>query len=250
MTKIEFRITVLAAALSMGSTVALAQTPAPAPSSPNTKLVVSVNFGGQTQAHDFDATVSTPVYGQTATANTSVGVDGGPIFDLNVEYRLSQFMKGLGVGAGFSTFGKTGDLAGVASVPHPVFFNQHASVTIPPQDAKRSERSVYFTVVGNYQVSEFIDFTGFIGPSFLHVEQDVVTGLVVPAGTQDATVTVERQSGNGVGLIAGLDVSYYVTDRIGVGGFLRFNGGSVDLPAIEGLDAGGFQLGLGIRFRY
>jgi hypothetical protein len=31
---------------------------------------------------------------------------------------------------------------------------------------------------------------------------------------------------------------------------MRYNGGSVDLPSAENLDAGGFQLGLGVRIRY
>jgi hypothetical protein len=242
-------ISVLATALSMTAATAHAQTPTAtgAPSGRDNKVFVSVNAGGQAQAHEFDATVTTPVYGQTATASTTGAIDGGPIFDLNAEYR---FMKNIGVGAGFSTFGKTGDLSGIASVPHPTFFNRHAEVTIPTQGAKRSERSVYLTFVGSYEVSEEIDFTAYIGPSFLHVEQDVVNGLAVPAGTQEADITTERQSGDAVGVIAGIDVSYYLTNRFGIGGFMRYNGGSVDLPAVENLDAGGFQLGIGLRIRY
>lgn len=247
-------ISVLATALSMTAATALAQTPAVgAPSGRDNKVFVSINAGGQAQAHEFDATVTTPVYGQTATATTAAGIDGGPIFDLNAEYRFLGnvgFLRNVGVGVGFSTFGKTGDLSGVASVPHPTFFNRHESVTLPPQGAKRSERSVYLTLVGSYKVTEEIDFTAYVGPSFLHVEQDVVNGLAVPAGTQDATITVERQSADAVGFIAGIDVSYYLTNRFGVGGFMRYNGGSVDLPAVENLDAGGFQLGLGVRIRY
>jgi hypothetical protein len=241
-------ISVLATAMSMTAATALAQTPtaAGAPSGRDNKVFVAVNVGGQAQAHEFDATVTTPVYNQTATATTTVGVDGGPIFDLNAEYR---FLQNMGVGIGFSTFGKTGDLSGVASVPHPTFFNRHETVTIPAQGAKRSERSVYVTFVYSYKYSDEIDLSAYIGPSFLHAEQDVASGLVVPAGTQDATVTVERQSGNGVGLIAGFDVSYWLTDRFGAGGFMRYNGGSVDLPAVDGLDAGGFQLGIGLRVR-
>jgi hypothetical protein len=242
-------ITVLASALSATATMALAQTPAPtvSPSGRDSKLFVSVNVGGQAQPHEFDATVETPVYGQTATANTTVGVDGGPIFDINAEYR---FMRSIGIGVGFSTFGKTGDLSGVASVPHPVFFNRHANVDIPSQGAKRTERSVYLSLVGSYRVSEDIDFTAFVGPSFLRVEQDLVSALTVPAGTQNATIALARQSGDAVGVIAGIDVTYYATDRFGVGGFLRYNGGSVDLPSVQNVDAGGFQLGIGVRVRY
>jgi hypothetical protein len=242
-------IGVLATTMYMTAAVAHGQTSGAA--ARDSRVFVSMNVGAQAQAHEFDATTTTPVYGQDATASTTGGVDGGPFFDLGAEYRFMKFMDlHVGVGVGFSAFGKTGDISGVASIPHPTFFNRHAEVTIPAQAAKRSERSVYVTLTGTYKVSEEIDFTAYIGPSFLHVEQDVVDGLAVAAGTQDATITVGRQSGDGAGVIAGIDVSYYVTNRFGVGGFMRYNGGSVDLPSAENLDAGGFQLGLGVRIRY
>lgn len=246
-------ITVMAAALIVSAATALAQTSAPgaAPFGREHKLFVSVNAGGQAQTHTLDATFTTAVYGQTATANTTTGIDGGPIFDLSAEYRFMRYSGlDLGVGAGFSTFGKTGELSGIASVPHPVFFNRHADVSIPVRDAKRSERSIYLTFAGSYRVTEEIAITAFIGPSFLNVEQEVVTGISVPAGTQDITTAVGKQSGNGVGVIAGVDTSYFVTDRFGVGGFLRYNGGSADLPSVENVKAGGFQIGAGVRIRY
>jgi hypothetical protein len=246
-------ISVVAAALTATAATALAQTrtPADTPFGRDHKVFVSVNAGGQTQPHTLDATASTTVYGQTATASTTTGIDGGPIFDLSAEYRFMKYAGiDLGVGAGFSTFGKTGDLSGVASVPHPVFFNRHADVAIPARGAKRNERSVYLTVVGSYRVTEEIEVAAFIGPSFLHAGQELVTAIAVPPGTQDITTTVEKQSANGAGVIVGLDVSYFVTDRIGAGGFMRYNGGSVDLPAAENVKVGGFQLGVGVRIRY
>lgn len=246
-------ITVMAAALTVSAATALAQTSAPgaAPFGREHKLFVSVNAGGQAQTHTLDSTFTTAVYGQTATANTTTGIDGGPIFDLSGEYRFMKYEGfDIGVGAGFSTFGATGDLSGIASVPHPVFFNRHADVTIPARDAKRNERSIYLTVAGTYRVTEEIAISAFIGPSFLNVKQELVTGISVPAGTQDITTAVGKQSGNGVGVIAGVDASYFVTDRFGAGGFLRYNGGSVDLPAVENVKAGGFQIGVGVRIRY
>ena len=90
----------------------------------------------------------------------------------------------------------------------------------------------------------------FAGPTFTNVHQDLVTGIVVPAGTQSAVATVESQSGTAAGVNIGFDASYLFTKYDGVGGFLRYNGGSVDLPAASDVKAGGFQMGIGARLRF
>lgn len=248
-------ITVLATVLSMSGSTALAQTGAPAaPFGRDHKLFVNVNAGGQAQAHTFDATATQSVYDQTATANTTTGIDGGPIFDLSAAYRFMktdyEFLKHVGIAAGFSTFGKTGELSGIASIPHPNFRNRFQDVTLPTRDAKRTERSVYLMVVGSYPLTNQIEITAYVGPSFLNANQELVSGLSVPDGTQDASVTVSKESASGVGAILGVDASYFVTDRMGVGAFMRYNGGSVDLPHAENVKVGGFQLGVGARIRY
>lgn len=252
MTK-QTKITVMATALTLSAATALAQTRTTAGTSvpQDRKVFVSVNAGGQTQAHTFETGLSLPVYSQTAILNTSTGIDGGPIFDVNAEYRFMKYGGvGIGVGLGFSSFSVTGATTGAGSIPHPSFFNRHVAVTIPERGAKRNERSVYLTVAGSYRVTEEIEVTVYAGPSFFNVEQELITGFSVPAGTQDAVVSAEKQSKNTVGGIVGIDGSYYVTKNIGVGAFMRYNGASVDLPAAKNLEAGGFQLGAGVRIRY
>ena len=103
-------ITVMAAALTLSAATALAQTRRTADPQfgRDYQVFVAVNLGGQTQSRTFDTTLSLPVYGQTATATTPAGVDGGPFFDLSGEYRFSirgGYLKHFGVGAGFSAFG-------------------------------------------------------------------------------------------------------------------------------------------------
>jgi opacity protein-like surface antigen len=244
------KIIVMAAALALSAASARAQTTgsAAAPSAGSSgKVFVGVNAGGQVQTHTFASGFELPVYNQTAAMNTSTGIDGGPIFDLNAGYRI---MRRVGVAAGFSTFSVTGATNAVALVPNPSFFNRAATVTVPEQGAKRTERSVYVQVVGFYDVTDKIEVSAFAGPSFLNATQELITGFTVPTGTQDVVVTSEKQSGSSVGLIAGVDASYLLTSKIGVGGFIRYNGGSVDLDAVDNLKVGGLQIGAGIRIRY
>src|SRR6185436_10617855 len=84
------------------------------------KVFINVNGGAQTQSRSVENTFSLPVYGQTATVNTTATIPSGGLFDLSAGYKV---MPSIGVAVGFSTFSGTGAVAGIASVPSPIFFN-------------------------------------------------------------------------------------------------------------------------------
>jgi hypothetical protein len=135
-------------------------------------------------------------------------------------------------------------------VPNPVFFDQHATVTFTPADAKRTERNVYFLLVGFVPVGEKTELSVFLGPSFTEVHQDLITNVTVAAGTQNVSTTLATESGTAKGVNIGADLSYQVREQIGAGVFLRYNGGSADLTSVQNVKVGGFQLGIGARFRF
>jgi len=211
------------------------------------KLTVGVNVGAQTRSSTATSDFSFPVYGQTAAVTTSSSVDGGPLFDLSGTYR---FMPNIGVGVGYSYFSDTGVAQGAASIPNPVFFNQPASVPINPVDAKHSENNVYIVVAGFVPITPTIELSMFIGPSFTSVKQDLINSVTVPPGTQNVVSSVQRESGTAKGVNIGADLSYSFTKLVGAGAFIRYNGGSVDLPSLSDVKAGGFQLGIGARLRF
>ena len=213
----------------------------------DTKAFLNVNGGGQTSSRTITSSFTVPVYGQTATAATTASVDGGPIFDLSLGYRI---MPMIGVALGFSNFNKTGSLAGAASVPSPIFFNQPAAVTIPSASANHSERSIYVQVVGFLPLMDRLELALAIGPSGTRVKQELITSISIPAGTQSVNTVTETQSGTAKGVNAGADLTYMIVKQLGVGGFIRYNGGSVDLPSAPALKVGGLQLGAGVRLRY
>ena len=146
-------------------------------------------------------------------------------------------------------------MAGTASVPSPLFFNDFKTVDIGGANAKRTDRNVYILAVWFLPVTDKIDIALSAGPSFTHVKQELVTSVTVPAGTQDAIASVESQSGTAKGVNVGLDATYMFNKSIfkasyGGGIFIRYNGGSVDLESAPSVKAGGLQLGGGVRLRF
>jgi hypothetical protein len=224
----------------------------PAGTSPTTtplggKLSVGVNVGAQTRSSTTSSDFTFPIYGQTAAVTTSSSVDGGPLFDIGATYRI---VHNFGVGIGYSAFSKTGTAQGAASIPSPLFFNQPAAVTLNAVNAKHTENSVYIVVAGFVPITNVVELSLFVGPSFTKVKQDVIGAVSVPDGTQTAVSAVSTESGTAKGVNVGADLAYQFTKLVGAGAFIRYNGGSVDLATLSGVKAGGFQIGIGARLRF
>ena len=87
----------------------------------------------------------------------------------------------------------------------------------------------------------------FLGPGFVHVKQDVAIATVAP-GSQAVTMGIQSQSASTAKAgTVGVGLMQRMTDRIGVGVFVRYAGGQVDLPAVAKLKVGGVQVGGGVR---
>ena len=213
----------------------------------NGKLFIDVNGGAQTEARSIDNTFSIPIYGQTATVSTTATIPSGGIFDFRIGYKV---MSNIGVAIGFSTFSGTGAMGGAASVPSPIFFNRPLAVTIPESPAERKDRSVYVLFVGFVPITDKVELALSIGPTFIRVEQPLITSVSIPAGTQNVSPTVQTQSGTAKGINVGADLNYLFVKQVGAGVFMRYNGGSVDLQSAPALKAGGFQVGIGGRLRF
>jgi len=211
------------------------------------KVFVAVNVGAQTGSRTISKDFSFPLYNETATATTTANVGGGPIFDISGGYRItSQF----GVALGYSHFGDTGTAQGTASIPSPTFFNRPAAVTIPAVDSKRTDNTTYIVAVGFVPVGEKTDLALFIGPAFTKVSQDLIYTISVPSGTQNVVAPVHTEGATAIGINIGGDLTYQFMKQVGAGVFLRYIGGSVDLPSASDVKAGGFQFGIGARFRF
>jgi hypothetical protein len=214
----------------------------------NGKAFVNINAAAQTRTDTISNGASiNNVYGQTATWATTETVDGGALLDISVGYRA---WRDLGVAIGFSSFNSTGSAVGSASVPSQIFFNKPNAVTLDLSTAPRTDRNVYLVAMWFYPVRDNIDVAVSIGPSFTRVRQQVVTTVTIPENTSNAVAVVGDESGTARGVNVGVDGAYMFTKLIGAGVFIRYNGGSIDLPSAPGLKVGGFQIGIGARMRF
>jgi hypothetical protein len=232
--------------LACGSSVA-AQTQAP-----TTKFFVDINAGAQTQSRSIATSTSFPLYNETAIINTAQAVDSGGLFDLNLGYRLPVAFGGkmpFGVGIGFSIFGDDGESSVVASIPSPVAFNKPANVTASATDLKHKEVATHLTLSYFHTVTDKIEVSLSVGPSFFNVSQDFTTATV-PSGTQSLSLGTTRERDSAVGANIGFNINYLVRPNYGAGVFFRYAGTTADFDTFDDLKVGGVQLGGGLRLRF
>lgn len=208
---------------------------------------VNVSFGSQPASRDVGTNQSFPLYDEIATFTTVQENGSGAVFDITGGYKIRP---SFGVALGFSNFSNTTDAALASSIPNPLITDQPAAATATVSDLKHSERGIHLQAVWFLPVTDKIDVALSAGPSFILVSQDLVTSLAVPAGTQTANPVITTEKETAIGVNVGVDGTYLVTRNFGAGVFLRYAGGSVDLPGVDDLGVGGFQVGAGVRMRF
>jgi hypothetical protein len=238
------RILIIATAL-----VAAAHVEAGAQSSsaPASLGFVNINGGAQPATRSIEKSETRPLFGETATISASQGIKNGAIFDMSAGYRV---WHGLAVAFGYTHLGSNSDSSVVAVIPDPLIFDRPKTVTATQTGLGHSEDGFHLQAVWFLPIDDKIDVAVSIGPSFIKVKQELVSGFTIPAGTQNLALTVGSEEGTATGINVGVDGSYLFTRNFGVGLFLRYAGGSVDLPSVPDLHVGGFQIGLGARVRF
>ncbi len=216
---------------------------------------ISISGGGQLGDRQFEANLSVPKFDEIAEFETDHALSGGGILDVGGGLRV---WRNLGFGAGFSMLQTSDDVSGTGSVPNPLFFDSPRSVTFTETGLKHREVGVHFSAVYVIPVSERFMVSLFGGPTIFRVRQDFVTDVELGPETDAplfetvsvASVTTSSTDETGFGGHIGFDGTFLMNDQLGVGGFFRYTGGSVDLPAgnsMKTIDVGGAQLGGGLR---
>ncbi len=208
---------------------------------------VNVNVGAQPQSRTITANTSFPIYEETATIDSTYLIPSGAFFEIGGGYRVLRRVT-VGTSVSFFNHNGSGGLAGL--VPDPDFHDRPATVTMDLGALEHKETGVHVFASYWWPISEKIDLAVSIGPSFIHVSQEVVSSMTVPEPTQTVNVTIDSESGTAVGINIGADATYMFTPRFGAGVFVRYAGASEDLPSAPDLKVGGFQTGVGARVRF
>jgi Outer membrane protein beta-barrel domain len=226
-----------------------AQTLSPLPP----QYFANVNFGAQPQSRTITTNTSFPANEETATVDTDYRIPSGAFFEIGGGYHIGgdyRYLRRVTIGASVSFFNHDGSGALAGLIPHPDFTDRPAVVTMDLGELDHNETGVHVFASYWMPISEKIDLSVSIGPSFIHVSQEVVSSMTVPDLTQNLEVTIGKESGTAVGINIGADATYMFTPRYGAGVFVRYASASEDLPSAPDLRVGGFQTGIGARVRF
>lgn len=202
----------------------------------------------------YSETRSFTEFAEPGTLAASYKDDPAPGLDLGLQY---NFTKHLGVLAGFSRVSRSGGGSFSASLPHPLFFNQHRKADGSLEGYEYVESAGHLDLVAS-RASGAFEFAIFAGATRFSVKTDVVDRLQYSHSYPYDSVTVTgtpkkrfSQSPTGFNVGGRLDYGLGRAKRVGVGLQLRYSRASVEIAPTEGnsfkFDAGGLQVGLGAR---
>jgi hypothetical protein len=226
----------------LATSLALAAASGVTAQSVNSKVYVDVNAGGQTQSTIFTTSSTFSLFGETGATSSSQTVGKGLMFDGGAGYFVT---KNLAVGVMASVFTRSPEGTVSIRTPDPIAFNSFTVLTSSPK-LKQTEIATNIKLAYLVRVSDALDVVVSAGPSFVRLSKEVASASVVNGAPQ---ITIATQTGNAIGAHGGLDVNYLFTSKLGAGLFVRYLAAQVDLPAASGVKVGGFQGGLGLRFR-
>jgi hypothetical protein len=189
-----------------------------------------------------------------------------PSFDVGGGVRFGRF----GVGMAVSRYADPQIASSSILVPNRSFFNRPSSASATTQDPL-AHSEVAFHLEARYVANlSRVSVALFAGPSFFAINKEVVTSDHFTE-TFNLATAVQTESITGYdsqterikqwGYNVGADVSYYLSELVGVGGLVRFSQATAKLPNhIQSLNTGvatttdmpigGFQIGGGLRFRF
>lgn len=255
----------LGVSLLAGASTAAAQIPAAQPW--EGRGYFHVSFGGQSQEQTFTDSATFDIFSEQGASAAGHSVGGGNLFDIAAGARV---WKNVGVGLAYSANKNKNDAVVTVRVPHPILFGQSREATATATDLKHSENAVHLQLMWILPLTSRFQLALMVGPSFFTVRQNVaapirsrneITDVAPFTSVSIRELQVTEYKDSPVGVNVGVDGTYLITTYsgvgIGVGGFVRYSGASLDLDIPTGttrddndLKVGGPQGGVGLRLRF
>jgi hypothetical protein len=213
----------------------------------------------------FVQNVATPFRFETFTGSLGYSFQTQPSFDVGAGLMVSRHV---GLGLAVSRLSTSNAAAVSISVPDTLRFNLSASGSAISADAlPHSETAIHLE--GTYRLTIGRGAIRlFVGPSMIHVRQDVITDVQYTEATTDTThtltvtgVTHDRSTDTAFGINLGADGTVYLNKFLGIGGMLRFSRATATIKnvlqssgarrEVDGdLQVGGLAVGGGLRVRF
>ena len=199
----------------------------------------------------FEKTIERALYEETAEYRITQGPANRIFADATVGARIWQDLAAAVSVSFLDTHSRT-LVSGM--VPSPLIFDSMRTVSYTGA-VKHRQMDFHLQAVYFLPTPEAIDIALSAGPSLLRITRDSVSSPTLgpetfpfeTIGITGLDTTPVRESG--IGANVGVDIAFMPVRVFGVGIFARYVTGSVDAGARE-IDAGGFQAGAGLRFRF
>lgn len=262
---IDFRrplmIAMLGAALVPGVAGAEPQRPTPPkPKQAVPRLVDRWYFGFsggyQATANNFNNAWTFDYYAERASATASYPVKPAFMFDAGGGMHLSARFA---AGASVSYYTRRDAASLTASLPYPFEYNQFRSAQGTSAGPSRQETALHLNLMYLVAPSARISVGLFGGPSVFRVRQALIeTPNFVEKYPYDevsvGTAKMGTQTRSKAGFNVGADITYALSRRVGVGVLVRFARASASFTGPDkgsvSVQAGGAQVGAGLRFRF
>jgi hypothetical protein len=222
-------------------------------------LRISANVGQQASTLTVSQEQSFDRYFEQGSFTFERTIPQSMVYDFGAMVRV---WRGLYAGGALSVFDQSGAGTVTARVPHPLQFSKPRATTGEIPDANRREFGQHITVGWAIPASGGLDFILSGGPSFFNTQQLFVTRLdfslqdeVFPfdelAFPRADTETLRE---NVIGYNAGVDMTWRVNKRIGLGLLVRYSAGKKEFIPTGALPVevttGGLHAGGGVRILF
>jgi hypothetical protein len=192
-------------------------------------------------------------YVEKTTITTEYSPKKGPAFDGGGAVRI---WRNLAVGVNVSLAKRSTDGSLTGAIPHPFFFNAPRAIS-GTTAIERTENAVHVQALWVIPAGRRLLIAVGGGPSFFSIKQSLVESVTYSESypydsATFASASVTQPSASAVGFGGSVDVGYYFSRYVGIGGFVRYARATVEFPTHDStlsLDAGGFEAGLGLRIR-